>query len=85
MKSVAPKSIAKSPFSEFVSIAIMGCRYGTSRPQTDVTRICELYKAGKFKLDELVSRVYPMEEIHTLLEDMHEGRLARGVLDVCSI
>ena len=69
----------------YLDVTIMGCRYGTSRPQTDVTRICELYKAGKFKLDELVSRVYPMEEINTLLEDMHEGRLARGVLDVCSI
>ena len=69
----------------YLDVTIMGCRYGTSRPQTDVNRICELYKAGKFKLDELVSRVYPMEEIHTLLEDMHEGRLARGVLDVCSI
>jgi S-(hydroxymethyl)glutathione dehydrogenase/alcohol dehydrogenase len=69
----------------YLDVTIMGCRYGTSRPQTDVKRICELYKAGKFKLDELVSRVYPMEEIHTLLEDMHEGRLARGVLDICSI
>jgi Zn-dependent alcohol dehydrogenase len=33
-------------------------------------------------LDELVSRVYPLDEIHTLLEDMRRGGLARGVLEV---
>ena len=69
----------------YLDITIMGCRYGTSRPQADVTRICDLYQAGKFKLDELVTRIYPMEDIHVLLEDMHEGRLARGVLDICPI
>ena len=67
----------------YLDVTIMGCRYGTSRPQTDVARICDLYLAGRFKLDELVSRVYPMDEIHTVLDDMHHGRLARGVLEVC--
>ena len=67
----------------YLDVSIMGCRYGSSRPQTDVARICDLYLAGRFKLDELVSQVYPMDEIHTVLDDMHHGRLARGVLEVC--
>ncbi|MEE2768310.1 MAG: Zn-dependent alcohol dehydrogenase [Actinomycetota bacterium] len=69
----------------YLDVTIMGCRYGTSRPQADIARICELYLAGRFKLDELVTQVYPMEGIHTLLEDMHNGRLARGVLDVSPV
>ena len=31
-------------------------------------------------LDELVSATYPLEEFQTVLEDMHDGKLARGVL-----
>ena len=66
----------------YLDVTIMGCRYGSSRPQADIARICDLYLAGRLKLDELVTRVYPMDGIHALLEDMENGRLARGVLDV---
>ena len=37
---------------------IMGCRYGSSRPQHDVAMYAELYLAGRFKLDELVTATY---------------------------
>ena len=32
-------------------------------------------------LDELVTKIYPMDAIHDVLEDMEAGRLARGVLE----
>lgn len=72
------------PESLFLDKTIMGCRYGASRPQHDIPRYAELYLAGKFKLDELITRTYPMDSIHEVLEDMEAGRLARGVLDVGS-
>jgi Zn-dependent alcohol dehydrogenase len=31
-------------------------------------------------LDELVSATYPLEEFETVLDDLHHGKLARGVL-----
>ncbi len=62
---------------------IMGCRYGSSRPVHDIPMYADLYLAGKFKLDELVTKVYPFDGIHDVLRDMHAGTLARGVLDVC--
>lgn len=74
-----------SPFEIYLDKTIMGNRYGSSRPHTDVRRIAELYLAGRYKLDELVTQVYPMEEIEHVIHDMHEGRLARGVLDVCPL
>jgi S-(hydroxymethyl)glutathione dehydrogenase/alcohol dehydrogenase len=60
--------------------SIMGCRYGSARPAYDIPLMVELYKAGRLKLDELVSATYPIEGFETALHELHEGRLARGVL-----
>ncbi len=59
---------------------ITGCRYGSTKPQQDIPLIVDLYKQGRLKLDELVTATYPLEEFHTVVSDMHEGKLARGVL-----
>jgi S-(hydroxymethyl)glutathione dehydrogenase/alcohol dehydrogenase len=64
----------------FLDRSILGCRYGSSRPQRDIPRYAELYLSGKFLLDELVTKVYPMDAIDEVFEDMEAGRLARGVL-----
>jgi S-(hydroxymethyl)glutathione dehydrogenase/alcohol dehydrogenase len=60
--------------------SIMGCRYGSARPQYDIPLMVELYKAGRLKLDELVSSTYPLESFQTALDELHDGKLARGVL-----
>ena len=59
---------------------IMGCRYGSSRPQYDIPLMVQLYRAGRLKLDELVSATYPIEDFTKALDELHEGKLARGVL-----
>jgi S-(hydroxymethyl)glutathione dehydrogenase/alcohol dehydrogenase len=51
------------------------------RAQKDIPVIVDMYKKGLLDLDSMVSKVYPMEEFFTVVEDMHEGKLARGVLD----
>jgi S-(hydroxymethyl)glutathione dehydrogenase/alcohol dehydrogenase len=63
-----------------VDRGIMGCRYGSVRPHHDIPMIVELYRSGQFMLDELVSATYPLDGFETVLHDLHEGRLARGVL-----
>jgi S-(hydroxymethyl)glutathione dehydrogenase/alcohol dehydrogenase len=60
--------------------SIMGCRYGSARPQYDVRLMVELYQAGRLKLDELVSQTYPLESFQSALDELHDGKLARGVL-----
>ena len=35
---------------------------------------------GQFDLDSMVSKTYPMESFFDVVHDMHEGKLARGVL-----
>ncbi|MCB0997008.1 MAG: alcohol dehydrogenase catalytic domain-containing protein [Acidimicrobiales bacterium] len=59
---------------------IIGSRAGGVRPQYDIPMIVDLYRRGQFDLDSIVTRTYPMEDFHTVLHDMHEGTLARGVL-----
>jgi len=60
--------------------SIMGCRYGSARPQHDVRLMVDLYLAGRLKLDELVSQTYPLESFQSALDELHAGKLARGVL-----
>ncbi len=61
---------------------IMGCRYGSARPQYDIPLMVDLYRAGRLQLDELVSATYPLEDFQLALDELHEGKLARGVLKV---
>ena len=61
---------------------VIGSLYGTCRPQVDFARIFSLYKAGKLKLDELVTRVYPLEEVNEAFDALGKGEVARSVLDL---
>ena len=63
-----------------VDRGLIGSRYGSARPQHDIPVLVDLYLRGQLKLDELVSRTYPLEQFDAVLADMREGVLARGVL-----
>ena len=78
----APEVELTSLFARLTHVdrGIMGCRYGSVRPHADIPMIVDLYKSGQFMLDELVSATYPLEEFETVLDDLHHGKLARGVL-----
>jgi len=59
---------------------LRGCGYGSTRPRYDMPRIIDLYVAGKLKLDELVSRTYPLEGINEGFAAMKNGEVARSVI-----
>lgn len=59
--------------------AILGCRYGAARPRRDFAMLADLYLAGRLKIDELITRHYALADVGTALDDLHHGRLARGV------
>ncbi len=62
--------------------SIMGCRYGATRPHHDIPMIVKFYLDGRFLLDEMVSQVYDLADINTALDDLHHGKLNRGVLSL---
>lgn len=63
-----------------VDRGLIGSRYGSARPQHDVKLYAQWYTEGKLLLDELVTEIYPLDQFHTVVEDMEAGKLARGVL-----
>lgn len=62
--------------------SILGCRYGSTRPHHDIPLLVAFYKDGRLLLDEMVSQVYPLDQINQALDDLHHGKLNRGVLQV---
>jgi len=66
--------------SMFLDKSILGCRYGSSRPQRDIPLYAELYRQGRLLLDELVTATYPVEDFEKAVGDVEAGRVARGVL-----
>ena len=64
----------------YVDRALIGCRYGSARPHHDIPLMVELYRSGRLMLDELVTETVPLERFRDIVEDMHHGKLARGVL-----
>jgi Zn-dependent alcohol dehydrogenase len=60
--------------------SIMGCRYGSTRPHHDIPMYVQLYLDGRMPLDEMVSQTYDLADVQQALDDMHAGKLNRGVL-----
>ena len=62
--------------------SILGCRYGSTRPHHDIPLLVRFYQDGRLQLDEMVSQTYPLADIQLALDDMHAGKLNRGVLNL---
>ncbi|PPS67166.1 MULTISPECIES: Zn-dependent alcohol dehydrogenase [Streptomyces] len=78
-----PPATAEASFrvsSMYLDKSILGCRYGSSRPQRDIALYAELYRRGRLLLDELVTRTYPVEDFEKAAADAEAGRVARAVL-----
>jgi S-(hydroxymethyl)glutathione dehydrogenase / alcohol dehydrogenase len=54
--------------------------YGQCRPSIDFPALLRLYRQGRLKLDEMVTRTYTLDELGRAFEDMHRGVNAKGVL-----
>jgi S-(hydroxymethyl)glutathione dehydrogenase / alcohol dehydrogenase len=60
--------------------SVIGSMYGTARPHVDIPRLIALYQRGRLKLDELVTRSYPLAEVNQAFEALGAGQVARSVL-----
>jgi S-(hydroxymethyl)glutathione dehydrogenase/alcohol dehydrogenase len=59
---------------------LIGSLYGSGQPLKDIPKLVELYKEGKLKLDELVTRTYRLDEINDALAALAAGAGARGII-----
>jgi len=57
-----------------------GGRVRRRQPPLRHPNLLALYQAGRIKLDELVTRTYPLEQINQGYQDMLDGINIRGVV-----
>jgi len=54
--------------------------YGHCNPERDIPRLVALYEQGDLLLDEMVTDVYPLDEVQRAFDDMLAGRGAKRVV-----
>jgi NDMA-dependent alcohol dehydrogenase len=59
---------------------LMGSAYGSARPRVDLPRLIDLYMHKKLKLDELVTRTYPLDDVNAAMTALEKGEVLRSVL-----
>jgi S-(hydroxymethyl)glutathione dehydrogenase / alcohol dehydrogenase len=59
---------------------VTGSNMGSTRLHRDVPYLVNLYQQGRLKLDELVTRRYPLDEINEAIASMERGEALRNVI-----
>ncbi len=59
---------------------IQGALFGASNPTKNIPLMLELYRQGRLRLDQLITRNYRLEEINRGYADMYAGRNIRGAI-----
>lgn len=60
---------------------LKGVLGGGMNPRAGIPMLLSMYREGRLKLDELVTRRYRLEQINEAVDDMREGRNIRGLID----
>jgi S-(hydroxymethyl)glutathione dehydrogenase / alcohol dehydrogenase len=60
--------------------AIVGSSYGSARTREDLPRLVALYRAGKLKIDELITKRYGLDEANEAFRALAAGELGRGLI-----
>ena len=69
-----------SPLDFMMGKKLTGSAMGAVRLRIDITRLIELYKSGRLKLDELISGRYPFEKINEAFASSEKGDVIRNVI-----
>jgi Zn-dependent alcohol dehydrogenase len=64
----------------YMEKTLKGSYYGSTRPQADMPRLLQLYKAGKLPVDRLISRRYRLDQVNEAYDALLAGEVARSVL-----
>ncbi|MBO0732046.1 MAG: zinc-binding dehydrogenase, partial [Acidimicrobiaceae bacterium] len=74
--------VTMSPFDlTMMEKQVVGSLFGSANPRLDIPRLLSLYADGQLKLDELITRTYPLDQVNVGYQDMRDGRNLRGVIN----
>jgi Zn-dependent alcohol dehydrogenase len=62
------------------ALRMLGSKMGATRPQIDMPVMVELYRAGKLKLDELVTGRFGLDQINEAMATTRRGEGLRTVI-----
>jgi len=79
---VAPSGaeISTRPFQLVTGRVWKGSAFGGARGRTDVPKIVDWYMEGKINIDDLITKVMPLEDINLAFDLMHKGEGVRSVV-----
>jgi len=76
----AGQEIHARPFLLVTGRSWRGTAFGGTKGRTQLPGFVDRYMAGRIKLDEMVSRTLPLEEINDAFDLMHDGEVIRSVV-----
>jgi Zn-dependent alcohol dehydrogenase len=62
------------------SLRVLGSKMGASHPARDIPKLAELYRAGRLKLDELISERFELDRINDAIASARAGAQLRPVI-----
>jgi S-(hydroxymethyl)glutathione dehydrogenase/alcohol dehydrogenase len=68
--------------NNFFGKTLMDSQGGKTNPTEDIPRYLRLYKAGKLKLDELISHRYPLIHINEAISKVKEGNAIKCLINM---
>jgi S-(hydroxymethyl)glutathione dehydrogenase/alcohol dehydrogenase len=64
----------------YLNKTVKGCWYGSANVHEDVPKLLDLWKQGRLKLEELISKEIGVGEVNEAFEAMERGEVARSVI-----
>ena len=77
----AGQEISTRPFQLVTGRVWRGTAFGGAKGRTDVPKIVDWYMDKKINIDDLITHEFPLEEINTAFDLMHEGKSIRSVIN----
>lgn len=78
---IAMGDLSKFTATEFIGEKMLtGAMMGSVRLQLDVPRLVEIYKAGRLKLDELITGRYSLKQVNEAIASSKSGKAIRNVI-----
>lgn len=78
----AGQEIHARPFLLVTGRSWRGTAFGGTKGRTQLPTFVDRYMNGRIKIDEMVSRVLPLEQINDAFDLMHDGEVIRTVIDL---
>ncbi|PXY18955.1 Zn-dependent alcohol dehydrogenase [Prauserella muralis] len=77
-----PALVLPTAMLTMLSKTIRGTMYGDCSPSRDIPALLALYQEKKLLLEELITRRYRLEQVNDGYQDLEDGALLRGLVEI---